>query len=133
VLKNRLAKLARIVEVKDHQRRSAEWRLGRLRQEEAAVLEDQQAIIAALNEDQPLHGLFVEAMAKHLGVLSQKLDHLRRAQARQTAELRTHTGQFRQADRMLADASRKQARADEWKELSDVIDAALARRDASLP
>ena len=133
MLKNRLVKLARIVEVKDHQRRSAEWRLGRLRQEEAAVLDDQRAIIAALNEDQPLHGLFVEAMARHLGALSQKLDQLHEAQARQTAELRTHTGQLRQADRMLTDATRKQVRADEWKELSEVIDAALARHDASLP
>lgn len=133
MLKNRLAKLARIVEVKEHQRRSAEWRLGRLRREEAAMLEDQRSLIAALNEDQPLHGLFVETMAKHLGVLSQKLDALRQAQVRQTAELQTHTGQLRQADRMLVDVSRRQARADEWKELSEVIDAVLARDDASLP
>ena len=133
MLKNRLAKLARIVEVKEHQRRSADWRLGRLRQEEAAMLEDQRTLIAALNEDQPLHGLFVETMAKHLSALSQKLDTLRQAQVRQTAELQTHTGQLRQADRMLTDVSRRQARADEWKELSEVIDAALARDDASLP
>jgi hypothetical protein len=132
-LKNRLAKLARIVEVKEHQRRSAEWRLGRLRQEETAVIGDQRDIIAALNQDQPLHGLFVETMAKHLGVLSHKLEQLREAQARQTVELKTHTGQLRQADRMLTDASRKKARADEWKELSEIIDAALARDDASLP
>ena len=133
MLKNRLAKLARIVEVKEHQRRSAEWRLGRLKREEAGVLQDQRTLIAALNEEQPLHGLFVETMARHLGVLSQKLDGLRQAQARQTAELQTQTGQLRQAERILDDTSRKQARADEWKELSEVIDAALARRDASLP
>jgi hypothetical protein len=133
MLKNRLAKLARIVEVKEHQRRSAEWRLGRLRREEAGVLQDQRTLIAALNEDQPLHGLFVETMARHLGVLSQKLDALRQAQALQTAELQTQTGQLRQAEHMLEDTSRKQARADEWKELSEVIDAALARDDASLP
>ena len=133
MLKNRLAKLARIVEVKEHQRRSAEWRLGRLRREEAAMLEDQRSLIAALNEDQPLHGLFVETMAKHLGVLSQKLDALHQAQVRKTAELQAHTGQLRQADRMLVDVSRRQARADEWKELSEVIDAVLARDDASLP
>jgi serine phosphatase RsbU (regulator of sigma subunit) len=132
-LNNRLAKLARIVEVKEHQRRSAEWRLGRLRQQESVVLEDQRTLIAALNEEQPLHGLFVETMAKHLGALSQRLETLRQAQARQVAELETQTGQLRQAERMLLDVTRRQSRADEWKELSEVIDAALARDDASLP
>jgi hypothetical protein len=132
-LKSRLAKLIRIVEVKEHQRRSAEWRLGRLRQQEAVVLEDQRTLVAALNEDQPLHGLFVETMARRLGALSQRLDTLRQAQARQAAELETQTGQLRHAERMLGDVSRRQARADEWKELSEVIDAALARDDASLP
>jgi len=132
-VKDRLAKLARIVEVKEHQRRSAEWRLGRLRREESAVIEDQRTLIAALNEDQPLHGLFVETMAKHLGALSQRLDTLRQTQARESAELQTRTGQLRQAERLLEDTSRRQARVDEWKELSEVIDAALARDDASLP
>jgi hypothetical protein len=132
-LKNRLAKLARIVEVKEHQRRSAEWRVGRLRQQESVVLEDQRTLIAALNEDQPLHGLFVETMARHLGALSQRLDALRQAQALQVAELEGQTSQLRQAERMMLDVTRRQSRADEWKELSDVIDAALARDDASLP
>jgi len=132
-LKKRLETLARIVEVKEHQRRSAEWRLARLRQQEQLVVEDQRSVIAALNAEQPLHGLFVETMARHLRVASEKLDALRKAQDLQVAELERQTGQLKQAERMLRDVTRQDNRSAERRTLSDVIDAALARDDASLP
>ena len=125
--------LARIVEVKEHQRRAAEWRLARLRQEELAVQEDQRSVIAALNADQPLHGLFVETMARHLRAASEKLDALRRAIELQAAELEDQTSQLKQAERLSRDSTRQHHRAVERKELSEMIDAALARGDASLP
>lgn len=125
--------LARIVEVKEHQRRAAEWRLARLRQEELAVQEDQRSVIAALNADQPLHGLFVETMARHLRAASEKLDALRRAIDLQAAELEDQTSQLKQAERLSRDSTRQHDRAVERKELSEMIDAALARGDASLP
>lgn len=132
-MKKRLETLARIVEVKEHQCRSAEWRLARLRQQEQLVMEDQRSVIAALNGEQPLHGLFVETMARHLRVTSERLDALRRAQDLQVAELERQTGQLKHAERMLRDVTRQDNRSAEWKTLSDVIDAALARHDASLP
>ena len=125
--------LARIVEVKEHQRRAAEWRLARLRQEELAVQEDQRSVIAALNADQPLHGLFVETMARYLRAASEKLDALRRAIDLQAAELEDQTSQLKQAERLSRDSTRQHDRAVERKELSEMIDAALARGDASLP
>lgn len=131
--KKRLNTLQRIVEVKEHQRRAAEWRLARLVREEQRVLEDQRSVIAALNADQPLHGLFVETMARHLRVASEKLEALRRSIAMRTAELQTQTGQLKQAERMLRDAVREHDRTAEWKELSEIIEAKLARDAASLP
>ena len=125
--------LARIVEVKEHQRRAAEWRLARLRQEELVIVEDQRSVIAALNADQPLHGLFVETMARHLRAASEKLDALRRAIDLQAAELEDQTSQLKQAERLSRDSTRQHDRAVERKELSEMIDAALARGDASLP
>jgi hypothetical protein len=132
-MKKRLATLMRIVEVKEHQKHSAEWRLGRVRRQQAAVLEDQRTTISALNAEQPLHGLFVETMARHLGVLAQRLDALRQSEMLLMRELEGETGKLRQAERMLDDVTRKQNRADEWKELEEVVQAALARGDASLP
>jgi len=125
--------LARIVEVKEHQRRAAEWRLARLRQEELAVQEDQRSVIATLNADQPLHGLFVETMARHLRAASEKLDALRRAIELQAAELEGRTSQLKQAERLSRDSTRQHDRAVERKELFEMIDASLARGDASLP
>jgi hypothetical protein len=132
-VQKRLQTLTRIVEVKEHQRRSAEWRLARLRRQKQTVLEDQESVIAALNADQPLHGLFVENMARHLRVLDERLEALRRAEERLVAELERQTIQLKQAERMQTEAARQESRAREWKELSEVIEAALARDAASLP
>ena len=132
-MRKRLQTLTRIVEVKEHQRRSAEWRLARIRKQQQIELENQLSVIAALNAEQPLHGLFVANMARHLRALDERLDALRRAEERQAAELGRQTMQLKQAERMQRDAARQESRAREWKDLSEVIEATLARDDASLP
>jgi hypothetical protein len=132
-MKKRLQTLTRIVEVKEHQRRAAEWRLARLLGEELALLEDQKSVIAALNSEQSLHGLFVEAMARHLRAVSERLEALRLSIALRTAELKGQTGQLKQAEHLLRDAARQHGRSVEWKDLAEIIDAAVARGGASLP
>lgn len=132
-MKKRVQNLTRIVEVKGHQRRAAEWRLARLRQQELALLEDQASVISALNAEQPLHGLFVATMARHLRISSEKLEAVRRSIALRAAEVEAQTIQLKQAERLLRDAVRQHGRAVEWKELEHVIDATIARGDASLP
>jgi hypothetical protein len=132
-MKKRLQNLTRIVEVKEHQRRAAEWRLARLRQQELALVEDQRSVIGALNADQPLHGLFVETMARHLRVSSEKLEVIRRSITLRAAEVEAQSIQLKQAERLLRDAAREHDRAAEWKELQRVIDATMTRGDASLP
>lgn len=125
--------LERITEVKQLQRRAAEWRLADVRRRMALISEDQRGVITALNADEPLHGLFVDTMAKHLSVLSERLDALGRAEERQRANVERETIQAKQAERLLEGARRADERAEEWKELSEAIEAAVARRDASLP
>jgi hypothetical protein len=118
--------------VKVHQKRAAEWRLARLRREEHALVEEQSSVIAALNADQPLHGLFVDTMARHLRVISEKLETVRKSLAVRSAELEKETIQLKQAERLLEDADRVHSRATEQKELSEIIESAL-NRGASLP
>jgi len=132
-MRKRLQTLQRIVEVKEHLRRSAEWRLARLTRDELALLEDQRSVIAALNADQPLHGLFVEAMARSLRSTSEKLDRVRSAQAKERAELAAQTSQLRQGERALREVARQHERVAEGKALTEAVEADLARRDASLP
>jgi hypothetical protein len=129
----RLKSLRRIAAAKDQQRRATEWRIARLAGEERAALAEQAAIVAALNGEQPLHGLFVETMARHLRVLAGRIETIRDAIATETAALRLQTGQMKQAERMLAETARSHARALEAKALAEIVEAAAARRAASLP
>lgn len=132
-MQKRLKSLARIVDLKNHQRRAGEWRLAALKRHEEQLLDDQEQLIGALNADQPLHGLFVEAMAKHLRMLSGELDRTRLAEARTAAEVVRHSVQLKVAEKLHDATARVSDRAAEAKELAELIDAALAQGRASLP
>lgn len=132
-MEKRLRSLARIVSVKDQLRRAAEWRLAELARKEEEAAADQRAIIAALNDDHPLHGYLVDAMASHLRRVSERLDAVGREKIAETERLRKETGQLRQAERMLAEAGTAHGRTAERKALAEIIEAALARGPASLP
>lgn len=129
----RLVKLMRIVRVKEHLRRAAEWRLAELSRLEQEAASEEESLLAALNAGHPLHGHLVDAMAAHLRHVATRLEKLRAAKATETDRLRLETGQLRHAERMLADVDKEHRRAVERKELADLIDAALRRSSASLP
>lgn len=132
-MKKRLLSLARIVELKNHQRRADELRLAALQRREAEFMIEQELLIQALNADQPLHGLFVETMARRLRALSEQLETNRQAQATAAALIKRHATQLKVAERLFTDATRASERAVEAKELAEMIDATLARDATSLP
>jgi len=132
-VRRRLQSLQRIVAVKEQQCRLAESKLASLIAEENATMADQAAIVAALNADQPLHGLFVEGMSRYLRRTAEKLSGLRRAKAEEVARLQALTGERKHAERMREEAARQDDRFAEEKALTEVVEAALARDAASLP
>ncbi len=89
--------------------------------------------MAALNADQPLHGLFMETFARHLRRLSKRIAELHREMAAELSRLKAESGQLKRAERMLADVRQTQARAAEARELMEIVEAASARDAASLP
>jgi hypothetical protein len=132
-LRKKLKSLQRIAAVKEQQCRLAESKLARLTSEENALLADEEAILAALNADEPLHGLFVEGMSRHLRRLAEKLAALRRAREEEAARLRTLTGERKHAERLRDDTSRHHGRVAEDRALAELVEASLAHRAASLP
>lgn len=132
-MRKRLNALCRVVEVKRQQVRLSEFALARLELDSRKLIEEQSAIMAALNAEQPLHGLFVETMARHLKALSGKIDALENAKAAERARLIAQKGQLKHAERLCTGAEREHARAEENKELTEIVEAVSARRAASLP
>ncbi len=129
----RLDTIRRIVEVKRQQCRATDWALARLKRDEQALLDEERAIVEALNADQPLHGLFMETMARHLRAVAGKREAVRQEEAAEQLRQRTQKGQLRQAERMLAEAERQERRAAESKELIEIVETNAARGGASLP
>ncbi len=132
-MKQRLENLRRLVAIKEQQRQSAQWRLARLEVDERAALADEDAIIAALNAEQPLHGLFVGMMARHLRAVSERVGVIRSAKEAETLRLQKETGQLRHSERLLGAAERRHDRIVEGKELTELIEASASGGAASFP
>jgi hypothetical protein len=131
-MKGRLESLGRILQVQRQLHRSAEWQLARLQQQENAVHEDQRQLLGALNEDQALHGLLVQSMARHLRRTSEELETLAKAKAVQAETLRDQAGKLKRTERLRERAAGAHLRATEARDLAELIEAAVGR-DASLP
>jgi hypothetical protein len=132
-MKKRLENLRRLVALKDQQRQATQWKLVRIEADECAAIADEAAIIAALNDDQPLHGLFVGVMAKHLRAVSERLSAIRQAKTAETIRLQAETRQLRHSEKLRDQVARRHDRIVEEKTLADLVEAAVARDVASLP
>lgn len=132
-MKRRLKTIRRVVQVKRQQCRSTDWALARLKQEEQAHLDEERAIVSALNADQPLHGLFLETMARHLRFVAQRLEAVRQAEAGERLKQLKQKAQLKQAERMLADAERQERRMAEGEALNEIVEMVASRGATSLP
>lgn len=123
----RLRKIRRIQRVQEDLHRLAEWRLAVLAREERALAERQEALIASLNEDDVLHGLFVEAMARRLKSLAGEAERLRAAQEAQTERVLDEARRLKRAERMGDRAAADHRRGAEKRDLQALIEAMASR------
>jgi hypothetical protein len=126
-------RLRKLLAVQTKLREIAELRLKRLRDEEARLKQEQSETIQALNGGGPLHGLFVEPMARRLQDLSGRLSSATGAIARELTVTITETAKARHLERLNADAEMAHNRHLERKELLDVAETSLRKNSASLP
>jgi len=129
----RLRKIRRIQRVQEDLHRLAEWRLSVLAREERVLAERQEALIASLNEDDVLHGLFVEAMARRLKTLAGEAERLRAAQEVQTERVLDEARRLKRAERMGDRAAADHRRGSEKRDLAALIEALAARPEPGRP
>jgi hypothetical protein len=96
------------------------------------AIEDERAgVLSAMNEEQPLHGLFVGVMASHLKRLADEAARLARAREAQAGEVLSRALRVKRAERLASSAAAAERLEDGRKELAEMIDLAVGR--ASLP
>jgi uncharacterized coiled-coil protein SlyX len=129
----RVEKANRIVGVQRQLQRIETWKLAELQNRLAELEASQAELIRALNDDEALHGLFIDTMAGRLRLLAEESARVtveRDAQSRRTAE---QSGQLKLAERRSAGIEQQEARVAAQQELMETIEHFLRRTSARLP
>ncbi|SED03369.1 hypothetical protein SAMN05519104_2637 [Rhizobiales bacterium GAS188] len=121
-MQKRLQSIKRVIAVQEQLRRLAEGKLADLARREAGLHTSRRELVGALNEDQALHGLFIEAMARRVTSLSKDLAKVERAKEVQAKHLREETGRLKRAERIAGSLDREYQAALDKKELAELID-----------
>jgi hypothetical protein len=103
----RWKKIERVKAVQERLHQMAEWKLAQLDREKAELAAGQKALIEALNQDDHLQGLFVEAMAKRLNALARETDRVNRARIAQNQRLVEEGLRLKRTERMSTAARRQ--------------------------
>lgn len=126
--KKRLDAMRRIADLRRQLKQIEELRLARVMREEADIDEKCVALIATLNDDTPLHGLFAGHMANRLKRLTERKTLLEPLKAHQIAAVMTEARHTRFAETVIDKLEAGVAVAEEKRQLESLIDGALARR-----
>ena len=129
----RLEKVARVVRVQKRLHQLAELRVAELDAAKRDLESGQASLLEALNRDASLQGLFIEAMARRLGVLARETERVGQALNVETSRLFDEALRLKRAER-LSGRVRQAYLAEAWKRGFEQLLARLAAsEDASLP
>jgi hypothetical protein len=118
----RAQKMHRILAVQQQLHRIEQWRLAALHNRFDELAVDQERLIAALNEDDALQGLFIDGTARRLKSLSEAASKTAEETEAQSVRLLEQAGRLICAERTAAAADLATRRANERKELQETID-----------
>jgi hypothetical protein len=104
-MNRRLRKIERLLALQEQLHRLAEWKLAALDRKKAELASDQASLVGALNRDDPLHGVFIEAMARRLNALAREADRVNRARAAASRRLTEEGLTLKRAERMTVRAA----------------------------
>lgn len=130
---DRTKKVARILKVQQDMQKLADWRLAMLRREAGELAVAQEEIVAVFNDDDRLHGILIDPMARRLRQLAAEAHRVKVETAAQEHRVLAQTRKLKQTERLLERTAQEEERARERRELEALLDAVLAKRDASLP
>lgn len=126
-------RLRKLLAVQNKLREISELRLTRLWEEEVRLKQEQTGTIEALNDGGPLHGLFVEPMARRLRNLSGCLIDTSNAIVKELNIAVAESAKVKHLKRLAADAEVEHDRQQERKELLEIAESSLRKSNASLP
>jgi hypothetical protein len=130
----RLKKIERLVSLQAKIHRLQEWRLGQIDRQQAELVDSRLKLIQTLNDPGPLHGLFVDAMARRLALLAREGDRLTRAREVQHRRLQEEGLRLKRFERATGRMQRKALEEARKRGFVLMLDAlARADDDASLP
>ena len=130
---DRLKKIERVLAVQEQMHRLAQWRIAAVEREKAEVAEGEASLLSALNDDNQLHGLFVEAMTRRLSVLAREADRLERLRRTMEQQLSEEALQLKRTERMTDRVRREHARGRDKRLFQDLLETLAKARKASLP
>lgn len=132
-LNRRLNKIERILAVQEKLHRLAEWKLAKIEEKQAGLISERKSLVDALNGNDLLQSLFVEAMAKRLAVLARETDRVSRERDEQVRQLFAEALRLGRTER-VTEKLRRQHAEDLWKRsFRDILESVGRKRDASFP
>ncbi|MFZ5672274.1 MAG: hypothetical protein ACOZAM_04845 [Pseudomonadota bacterium] len=132
-MQNRLRSLSRILKVQAELHRTEERRLAQLKQRETALGEERVELIGALDRHETLYGAFIYPMAKRLRAIEEEQANVKRDQEVVAGRLRERAKQKKHTERLRAGMQAAWNKAEEQRELVDMIERAALPGKTSLP
>jgi hypothetical protein len=129
---SRAERLERLTRVQKRRREVEEWRLAELRRREADLAGEARDILESLGDQSLLNGLFLEAKASSLRRKEAERGETAKAAEAVQGALFTAARVERQLAGVAREARAHEDAANEARELSEIVDAHLNRRLASL-
>ena len=115
-------KIHRMLAVQQQLYRIEEWKLADLERTLERLEVSQREVIGALNEDDALQGLFLDAMARRLRSLGEEASRVGQQRVEQSARLLEHGARKVCSERLAETLDRQLVRAADKTQLLDVIE-----------
>lgn len=128
----RLKSVERVLAIQAQMRKLAEWRHQATLREANAARDESRALVAVLNGEGMVNGLFTDMTAKRLHRVSLSIWELDAAAATQAGKVMQETGREKRAGRLADGLRRIQRRSDEDRTLLDIMESAEGKRAAGL-
>jgi hypothetical protein len=130
-MKKRLDSLTRIGKLQARLHGLGRWRLSSLEREQAGLSDDLRAIFEVLESGDLAYGPQARLAASHVGALQRRLDSLAREQETARRSVVEHGTRAKLAERVIETAALRYRQHKERNELAEIIEQAIARRNAS--
>ena len=130
-MKKLLDSLTRIGKLQARMHGLGRWRLFSLERQQAGLNDDLRAIFEILESGDLAYGPQARLAARHVGALQRRLDSLAREQETARRSVAEHGTRAKLAERAIETAALRYRRHKERDELAELIERAIARRDAS--